>query len=145
MGNYTVKKVGPIGDHDVKYGQRYWGTVEEADMEISFNLMNPRDIEPGMKLDFDEKVIRETKGSPDKPPREYMQLRKVRVSGVAPGQQTVTPAPDITQKLDAIIGNQKLIMSWLRQLVGDEKEEDAPDKVVEVDDEEEINLDDIPF
>lgn len=134
---YKVKKMNPLGDHDEKYGTRYWGEVEEADMPVSFNLMNPKDIPAGAELEFEEKTIKETKKG-----TEYMFLRKVRVLGGAPSQ-TQLPAPDITQKLDAIIGNQKLMMSWLRELAG--KEEPEEDKVVDVDPDEEVDLSSIPF
>jgi hypothetical protein len=145
--NYTAKKIGPIGDNDPKYGQKYWGTVEEAQMEVSFNLMNPVDISEGAKLDFEEKMIRETKGSEEKPPREYMFLKKVKVSGAGP--QTSIPTSSGPSRLpkmtyDLVKQNNEL----LKKLVGEESEqpEDSKkeEKVAELDDEP-INLDDIPF
>lgn len=145
---YTSKKIGPIGDHDPKYGQRYWGHVAEADMEVSFNLMNPKDIEEGMVLEFEEKSIRETRGSEEKPPREYLQLKKVRVIGTPTVTSAPKSNPDIAKKLDTIIGNQKLIMSWLRELAGkDEPSEEPQGDTVDTgfDPDSEVNIKDIPF
>lgn len=142
MGKYKVKKINPLGEHSVQYGQRYWGEVEEADMPVSFNLMNPKDIPAGAELEFEEKAIKETKKG-----QEYMFLRKVKVGGITPPTQT---SISDRQKLDAIHGDVKLALSFLRQLMGEEnatpeKKEAEEDKVVEFDPEEEINLEDIPF
>lgn len=57
------------------------------------------------------------------------------------GAVDLTP---ITQKLDAIHGDLKLLMSWQRQDQKQEKEF-VPDVVVEDIGDEPINLDDIPF
>lgn len=141
--NFTAKKIGPIGEYDTKYGQRYWGHVEESDMEVSFNLMSPVNIDEGVKLEFEEKTIKETKGSPEKPSREYLFLKKVKASGAtAPPKQTSIDT-DLSQKLDAIAGDVKLMLSFMRQV--QKKLESPLDAVVDVDENEEINLQDIPF
>lgn len=86
MSEYTIKYMRPLGDYDQKYGQKYWGKVEEADMDVSFNLMNPKDFEEGDKITYGEKLIRETKAG-----KEYMQLRKVTLDG-----QTGLPVERVT-------------------------------------------------
>jgi hypothetical protein len=71
----TVIDMKLMGDMDPKYGQAYWGTVEEQDMPVKFNLMQQLDILPGRKIMAQEYTIKESaKGT------EYMQLKKVKVS-----------------------------------------------------------------
>lgn len=83
---YIVNQINPLGDYDEKYGQRYWGHVHDSDYEVSFNLMNPVNIEPGDTLDFEEKVIKESKKG-----KEYLFLRKVKVN--AKDTPTATQSP----------------------------------------------------
>lgn len=99
MGTYTAKKIGAMGDKHEVYGVKYWGTVEEAQMEVSFNLPDKREIPAGAKIEFDERLIRETKGSDEKPSREYMQLKKVHISGSQGGGADEHPSdsPKATQ------------------------------------------------
>ena len=73
---YTVNQIAPLGTFDEKYGQRYWGKVHEADMDISFNLMNPININKNDKLTWEEKLIKESKSG-----KEYIFLKKVKVNG----------------------------------------------------------------
>ena len=137
---YTAKRITPLGDHDPKYGTRYWGSVHDSDMPVSFNLMNPVEINDGATLEFEEKVIKESKKG-----TEYFFLRKVKVEGNA--IQTSIPAPtDLTsihEKLDKILS--------LLDKSGYEKAKEVADKLPRQDNvtedigDEPINIDDIPF
>lgn len=118
---YTAKKIVPLGKFDETYGQRYWGSVEEAEMPVSFNLMKPINISEGAELEFEEKVIKESKKG-----TEYMFLRKVKVSGNSPAEIVKTESKNIESKLDAIAGDVKLLLSFVRQL--QKKEEDVVDE-----------------
>lgn len=141
---FTADKLAPLGDFDNKYGQRYWGTVEESDLSVSFNLMSPVDILPGQTVEYEEKVIKETGPNSKNPGTEYLFLRKVKVDGAKPlPEQTATTDGDIERKLDAIAGDVKMVLSFMRQL--QKKVENPLDAVVDVDENEEISLQDIPF
>jgi len=97
---YTAKRITPLGDHDPKYGTRYWGSVHDSDMPVSFNLMNPVDINDGATLEFEEKVVKESKKG-----TEYFFLRKVKVEGNAIQTSMAAPA-DLTsvhEQLDKIL------------------------------------------
>jgi hypothetical protein len=102
MKSYTTIKITPMGDYDQKFGQTYWGTVEEAQMPVRFNLMNPVNFDEGMPFGCEEAVIKESsKGT------EYLQLRKVKVSGgTAPshdGVKTPQQLDRIEAKLDQLL------------------------------------------
>lgn len=72
---YTIKYMRPLGEHDPKYGTKYWGKVKETDLDVSFNLMNPVNFSEGEIIEYAEKVIKETKAG-----KEYVQLKKVKPS-----------------------------------------------------------------
>lgn len=93
---YKIKSVFPIGGYDKVYGQRYWGTTHDADMDISFNMMNPVDFEDGDMIEYEEKAIKETSERSKNPGKEYLQLRKVKkVSG-----QPSLEQPSLKEKWD---------------------------------------------
>lgn len=71
----ATENIALLGDLDPKWGQTYWGNVEEQEMPIKFNLMQQVDIMPGRKLVAQESEIKtSTKGN------KYMQLKKVKLS-----------------------------------------------------------------
>ena len=74
--NYTIVYMRPLGEYDSKYGQKYWGKVEESDLEVSFNLMSPVNFDEGDNIEYEEKIQKETKNG-----KEYYQLRKVHLTG----------------------------------------------------------------
>lgn len=135
---YTVIKVGKLGSHDPKFGTRYWGRVEESQMEVSFNLLDPVDIPEGAELESEERLIKETKGTPEKPSREYLQLKKVKVFGGKP--EVSTSASVSAPGQDRILEELRKQTALLQKLVGDSQE----DTVVDLDPEETIDLDQIP-
>jgi len=143
---FITKKINPLGDNDPKYGQRYWGYVEESEMPVSFNLMNPVDIREGVTLEFDEKAIKESKKG-----TEYLFLRKVKVSGEA----LVQPTSDDKKLLELIYDDTQKILKLLDGRSGYEKAKDTAEEikaktaeeeqVVEDIGDEPISLEDIPF
>lgn len=87
MGRFKAKQIRPLGEFDQKYGQKYWGLVHDSDYEVSFNLMHPVNIDEGHTIDFEEKMLKETKSG-----KEYLFLRKVRVNDSGP-QEELRAAP----------------------------------------------------
>lgn len=143
MKSYTVKKIGKIGDHDPKYGQRWRGSVEEAQMEISFNTMEQIDFIPeGAKLEFEERLIKETKGSAEKPPREYMQLKKVRVSGGTTKPEAPQASSSLEHKIDQILEIVKELRGEPDRTPDDYRDEETV--VTDIGDDP-IDLSEIPF
>ena len=139
---FTAKKIMPLGDNDPKYGQRYWGAVEESDMPVSFNLMIPVDIIEGTTLEFEERLIKETGPNSKKPGTEYLFLKKVKVEGRALEATKTAPSSNLEGKIDAIAGDVKLLLSFVRQLQKGEKEVDT---VVEDIGDGPIDMSAIPF
>jgi hypothetical protein len=143
---FTAIQIGPLGPQDPQYGQRYWGNVEETEMAVSFNLMQPVDILPGSKLEFEERTIKETGPNSKKPGTEYLFLKKVRVQGGQPLPQA-TSAPSTagsdTTKLDAIHGDVKLILSFIRQMQKGDTPTKQLDTVVEDIGDGNITIDDL--
>lgn len=71
----AMENIALMGEPDPKYGQSYWGNVEEQTMPVKFNLMQQVDIRPGRMLFAEESEIKtSSKGN------QYMQLRKVKLS-----------------------------------------------------------------
>lgn len=134
MHTFTLKDVRKLGERDEKYGQSYWGYTHESQMPVKFNSMSD-DVPGNAKISCEEYTVRKSnKGT------EYQQLRKVKIEGAS----TDAPAQSSNSQLDRI-------EAMLVQLTGGAKKE-APvaetttDEVHEDEDEEEpINLDDIPF
>lgn len=136
---YTLKKAAKLGGFDETYGQRFWGEVEEAQMPVSFNLMDKTvgEIWAGMPIEFEERKMKTSaKGN------DYMHLTKVKLMG-APIKQTEAPLPSDQGKFQEIV-LEKLsdIESALKDIAG---VRDTLDTVVDVDPEEEVNLNSIPF
>lgn len=75
---FKIKNVNPIGGYDKTYGQRYWGQTYDADMDISFNMINPVDFEEGNMIEFEERTIKQTSERSKNPGTEYLQLKKVK-------------------------------------------------------------------
>lgn len=151
MNKFTAIKIGALGEFDQKYGQRYWGAVEESQMSVSFNLMTPVDIPPGAELEFEERVIKETGPNSKSPGTEYLFLKKVKVHGGMANQTETVPKTE--DKLDQLIyeGVQEILRilnqtvppkSLKEQWANTTKKEDT---VVDVDPEEPIDLGSIPF
>lgn len=143
MSTFKVKQIGPLGPFDQKYGQRYWGSVHDSDMAVSFNLMNPVELEEGMELEFEERLIKETGPQSKNPGTEYMQLRKVKVAG-AKALASIPPSDNTklleliyadTQKLLTLVDTKSLSENWTKA---------KKDVVADVP-EGPIDMDDIPF
>lgn len=129
---YTTIKISPLGDKDPKYGQTYYGTVEEAQMPVMFNLMNPVDFEEGMPFTSEEYTVKTSKAGKD-----YMRLKKVKVLTGAKPLATVAPVKDTL--LEQIFNNTQEILAILKA------ETKVADRVIEDIGDEPVNLDDIPF
>lgn len=105
---FTAKKINPLGEHDPKYGQRYWGYTEDSEMPISFNLMTPVDIPEGATLEFEERTIKESKKG-----TEYLFLKKVKVVG---GESLAKlPANDSTKLLELVYDDTQEILRLLKK------------------------------
>ena len=146
---YTTIKITPMGEHDPKYGTRYWGTVQEADLPVSFNLLNPVNVDEGAVLEYEERSERESKKG-----TMYVQLKKVKVlGGQAKVEQEKASQTSIMGYARLIYTEQRKQTALLEKLAGVAYEpSDAPkeDKVVELTDgevlgDEAIDLDQIPF
>lgn len=86
-----------LGDYDQKYGQAWWGEVNEHLQPVKFNTMSQDDITAEDVIEAEERTEKQTKGDPDKgkEPRPYYQLKKVKVISGSPTQHTdkKTPPP----------------------------------------------------
>lgn len=149
MDKFTAIEIRAIGDHDPKYGTRYWGRVEDSDMPVSFNLMNPVDIPTGASIEFEERVIKKTGPQSKNPGSEYQFLRKVKVGGGIPVPHVSAPnAPTdlVLAKLDEILAllkipaHKSLKEAWDETNLGK-----APDVVDNDIGDGPIDLDEIPF
>jgi hypothetical protein len=81
-----------MGEMHPKFGQAYWGNVEEQDEPVMFNLMQQVDIQPGRKLVAGEWAMKTSKSGTD-----YMQLKKVKLSEPStsvPDEPTGEPTGD---------------------------------------------------
>lgn len=78
-----------LGDKDPKYGTTWWGEVAEQLTPVKFNTMDDHQFTVGDKITCEEKVMRRTNPDPEsgKQPREYEQLKKVKLLGVGNGTQ----------------------------------------------------------
>jgi hypothetical protein len=85
----TAQDIKLMGELDPKYGQTYWGSVEEHDDNVRFNLMQQVDIMPGRKIIAEEWAMK-TSGTGN----DYMQLRKVKLSESEPSE----PTPAVEQE-----------------------------------------------
>lgn len=146
---YTIKTANKLGNFDAKYGQRWWGTVDEAQFEVSWNTMNETaDYFPGQKIEFEERLMKKTQGTAEKPSRDYLFLRKVKTIGGPQGvssppaaqspenPQDATTLQNIESKLDEVLALLK---------VENKVSEKVMDDVVADIGDGEINLADIPF
>lgn len=135
-----------LGDRDPKYGQAYWSDVEGGDQPVMFNLMSSEDLGIMSKVSSDEVVLATSKKGND-----YLRLKKVKVlstgtlNTVEPSEDT-KPAglqPDLRMIYAVVRDNNRL----LKQLAGEEVKaaKDTFDNVADMEKDEEINLDDIPF
>lgn len=142
---YTAIEINALGDHDPKYGQRYWGKVEETHTPVSFNLLNPVAIPIGAKIDYEEKLVKESKKG-----TEYFFLRKVKVSG---GMAVQQPSSDSQKLLELVYEQTTEILQILKSDQPRASLRDSWDKattkeedtVADLDPEEEIDIDSIPF
>lgn len=148
MNNYTITKAFPQGEYDEKYGQRWWASVEEADMSTAFNFMEKgADFFPGDKISYEKRLIKETGPKAKNPGTEYLFLKKVKkIGGNVQTTTTVTKSSEPAYHQVTNIGNDQII-DKLDEILAILK---ADNKVVEkieaeVDSEEPISLDDIPF
>lgn len=136
MKQFTLIKVGKMGEYDEEYGQVFWCDVSEDLRPVRFQK-KLHDIPVNSKI-FAETAV-------EKPGKKgaYLQLTKVQVDppdGSAQPSQASTPtSPQISwlmseanfhQLKELLEDNNRL----LKKLVGEDKPSD-----------EEINLDDIPF
>lgn len=75
MKIYTAIDIAPMGPYHQKYGQTYWGAVEEQEDPVRFNLMKTILIAPGTKL-----IAGEYKDGIQGAKTVYSQLGKVKVA-----------------------------------------------------------------
>lgn len=143
---FKAKQIRPLGAHDEKYGTRYWGTVHDSDMSVSFNLMSPVDIPEGAELEFEERTIKETGPNSKNPGTEYMFLKKVKVLGAS------TPLPKDDKKLlELVYADTQRILQLLKQDTPAQSLKEQWDKTVEKDEvvedigDEYIDIGSIPF
>lgn len=154
MDKFTAIEIRAIGEHDPKYGTRYWGRVEDSDMPVSFNLMNPVDIPIGASIEFEERVIKKTGPQSKNPGSEYQFLRKVKVGGGIPRMSTPAsrgegaPQGDLSSieaKIDEILALLKIPAHKSLKEAWDETNLGKHDTVVEDIGDGPIDLDAIPF
>lgn len=145
MGKFTAIEINALGPFDNQYGQRYWGKVEDSDMPVSFNLMNPVDIPIGASIEFEERVIKETGPKSKNPGSEYQFLRKVKVGGGIPRPPENAPSSDISSleaKVDKILA---ILEKPVQKSLKESWEETTADVVDNDIGDGPINLDAIPF
>jgi hypothetical protein len=121
MPDFTITKANRLGEHDEKYGQRWWAEVKEQKEPVMFNTMRMDDIEPGDVISAEEILLKtSSKGT------EYHGLKKVTLGkaerpdvGGTPPQGT-GHAPQSNELLELVKENNKM----LKQLLGTD---DAPE------------------
>lgn len=137
MGKLTLSQVNKLGDADPKYGQTWWGKVNEQTEPVMFNTLDG-EFEAGDVLEFEEAAIKQSKkGS------TYHRLKKVKKAGsILAGEKN---APQDDELLLLVKENNDM----LRKLLGEEpKAQKQVDKVFEPtqqQEEEPIDLNEIPF
>lgn len=90
---YTLTKCSKLGEHDPKYGTRYWGDALESALPVSFNSMD-QTIGAGQQIEFETMAEKSSKKG-----TKYMQLYKVKVIGnIAGSQSEGVPAPQATNE-----------------------------------------------
>lgn len=137
MKNYTLDSPFKMGEKHPEYGQSYWSSVLEQDTPVMFNLMSG-DVQDGSVISAETVELKTSaKG------KDYHRLKKVKIEGGPPVQAPQNaPASDLTEKLDAIAGDVKLLLSFVRQLQKDQEKDTVADFDIG---DEPINLDSIPF
>lgn len=73
MKQFTISKINKLGDYDQKFGQSWWGEVNEQLEPVKFNMMagNPQ---AGDTITCEEVLLKtSTKGT------DYHQLKKVKI------------------------------------------------------------------
>lgn len=125
---YTVNKISKLGEHDEKFGTRYWAEVNEQLEPVMFNSQN-QEIEAGATITAEEVLLKQSaKGT------NYHQLRKVKVNQ---GQtELATKEETEHDQLDRIEAK----LDKLLALSQDESSDHGTDTG-----QEQIPLDEIPF
>ena len=130
---YTFKQdPKKLGDYDDKYGQRWWGNVNEMDYPVMFNTMERDTIDLEDKIEAEEQAMKKSaKGT------EYYGLKKVKIhkahGNKSSAQSTLIEPPESSQsvskadnpQLDRIEKQLALIIGSLNELkYGPEGEEE---------------------
>lgn len=135
MEKYVIKTAFKMGEADPKYGQTWYCTVEEVPVPIMFNLMSGS-VQELDRISFETQELHKFKSGKNQG-KEYRRLKKVKVEEHAP--RLVEPANNssIEERLkkleEAVFGKEEV----------ENRNDDSAQS--ETDDDEQINLDDIPF
>lgn len=132
MQVYKLTKVNKMGENDPKYGATYWANVEGGDLPVMFNS-SASYVPDGATITAEEQEVKvSAKGT------NYLRLKKVKLA---------EPDKKEEQKTETSMnsGNFKLLYSELRALNKKVDKLLGEDVVVDVDPDEEISLNDIPF
>lgn len=171
MDTLTLKQPRKMGQPDPQYGQSYWSYTEESQVPVMFNLTSG-DVADGQKITFEERVIKQGKkgdyhrlkkvrpvgGQQPQPQVKQFKADPEKQASIraqwAIGQAVSVHADDLG-KVESLAKELYDMVEKVKQprqeTKTDSKETftdgspvpEQPDEIV--DEEEPINLDDIPF
>lgn len=140
MQIFTIKKADPIGEKDDKYGWTIWAEAEETDSPVMFNS-HKDPIVAGTQL-----VAEETESKTSKKGTAYLRLKRIKLSEpkeATPTQKTAqTSSTGATGQITLETIHKSLGNSGVT--IGEKLDEIIRLLKKLVNEEETINLDDIP-
>ena len=126
MGKYFLTECNPIGDNHPRYGQTYWAESNQAQKPLMFNSTRP--VRVGDTISFEEeRPMVSQKGT------EFLRLKKVRVVGQE------TPLKGSSDEL------LKLVKEIHAVVVGDANSNSGKVSNEALDEEDKVDLSEIPF
>lgn len=130
---FVIKTAFRLGEEDPKYGQTWYCTVEEMDFPVMFNLMSGS-VQELDRISFEAQEIKKFKSGKNAG-KEYRRLKKVKVEEHAPrNEEPKSSIEERLQKLEKVVFGEP-----------EDRNDDSAKDESKLDDDEEINLDDIPF
>lgn len=94
MHEFTIVTLSKLGANDPTYGQKYWATVHETQMPVSFN--SKQEVAEGQKVQAEEYTIKKSAKGTD-----YQQLKKVKVVGSSDNTSQGTTGKPQTRQFKA--------------------------------------------
>lgn len=137
MDEFSIKTAFKMGEPHEQYGQTWYATVEEMQYPVMFNLMQGS-VQAGDKVAYETQEINKFKSGKNMG-KEYRRLKKVKV--LEGGPREITPESVAKNQSNADL---EARVKKLEDTVFATPVDPSLDRIMEVEDEE-INLNDIPF